>query len=172
MDAAPRRACPGAPGVPQPWLAPGGLPARARRRAARWAAPQARWRRRTPSGVLTTCSWEQSDTMVKVYVPLRGVQTDMLRATFTPNSVEVMSRRAVPLPIDSLETLKWALSCLPGHLLLTLHPKLPCLVKGPITPKGCAEAACWTLICKVGLELHILPPQATDTLFLVAGEGV
>lgn len=72
--------------------------------------------------VLTTCSWEQSDTMVKVYVPLRGVQTDMLRATFTPNSVEVMSRRAVPLPIDSLETLKWALSCLPGHLLLTLHP--------------------------------------------------
>ena len=39
--------------------------------------------------VLTTCSWEQSDTMVKVYVPLRGVQTDMLRATFTPNSVEV-----------------------------------------------------------------------------------
>ena len=39
--------------------------------------------------VLTTCSWEQSDTMVKVYVPLRGVQTDMLRANFTPNSVEV-----------------------------------------------------------------------------------
>ncbi len=39
--------------------------------------------------VLTTCSWEQSDTMVKVYVPLRGVQTDMLRATFTANSVEV-----------------------------------------------------------------------------------
>lgn len=39
--------------------------------------------------ILTTCSWEQSDTMVKVYVPLRGVQTDMLRATFTSNSVEV-----------------------------------------------------------------------------------
>ncbi|BDA48625.1 probable calcyclin-binding protein at C-terminar half [Coccomyxa sp. Obi] len=39
--------------------------------------------------VLTTCSWEQSDTMVKVYVPLRGVQTDMLRTTFTPTSVEV-----------------------------------------------------------------------------------
>ena len=38
--------------------------------------------------VLTTCSWEQSDAMVKVYVPLRGVQTEMLRATFTPNSVE------------------------------------------------------------------------------------
>ena len=39
--------------------------------------------------VLTTCSWEQSDNMVKVYVPLRGVQTDMLRFNFTPNSVEV-----------------------------------------------------------------------------------
>lgn len=39
--------------------------------------------------VLTTCSWEQSDTMVKVYVPLRGVQTDMLRTTFTSSSVEV-----------------------------------------------------------------------------------
>lgn len=42
-----------------------------------------------PFRVLTTCSWEQSDTMVKVYVPLRGVQTDMLRPTFTSNSVEV-----------------------------------------------------------------------------------
>ncbi len=42
--------------------------------------------------VLTTCSWEQSDTMVKVYVPLRGVQTDMLRTTFTPTSVEVTAR--------------------------------------------------------------------------------
>ena len=27
--------------------------------------------------------------MVKVYVPLHGVQTDMLRATFTPNSMEM-----------------------------------------------------------------------------------
>ena len=27
--------------------------------------------------------------MVEVYVPLCGVQTDMLSATFTPNSVEV-----------------------------------------------------------------------------------
>ena len=45
--------------------------------------------------VLTTCSWEQSDTMVKVYVPLRGVQTDMLRATFTNNSVEVRPCRIV-----------------------------------------------------------------------------
>ncbi len=26
---------------------------------------------------------------MKVYVPLRGVQTDMLRTTFTPTSVEV-----------------------------------------------------------------------------------
>ena len=42
-----------------------------------------------PFRVLTTCSWEQNDTMVKVYVPLRGVQTDMLRATFHLNSLEV-----------------------------------------------------------------------------------
>ena len=41
-----------------------------------------------PFRVLTTCSWEQSDTMVKVYVPLRGVQTDMLRATFHPTALE------------------------------------------------------------------------------------
>ena len=38
---------------------------------------------------LTTCSWEQNDVILKVYVPLRGVQTDMLRATFTPSSAEV-----------------------------------------------------------------------------------
>ena len=42
-----------------------------------------------PFRVLTTCSWEQSDMMVKIYVPLRGVQTDMLRAVFTPTSLEV-----------------------------------------------------------------------------------
>jgi hypothetical protein len=45
---------------------------------------------------LTTCSWEQSDTMVKVYVPLRGVQTDMLRPTFTPTSVEARSPGFTP----------------------------------------------------------------------------
>ena len=28
---------------------------------------------------LTTYSWEQSNMLVKIYVPLRGVQTDMLR---------------------------------------------------------------------------------------------
>lgn len=28
---------------------------------------------------LSTYSWEQSDGLVKIYVPLRGVQTDLLR---------------------------------------------------------------------------------------------
>ena len=42
-----------------------------------------------PFQQLTTCSWEQNDTIVKVYVPLRGIQTDMLRHVFTPNSAEV-----------------------------------------------------------------------------------
>ncbi len=30
---------------------------------------------------LTTFSWEQSDGLVKIYVPLRGVQTELLRCT-------------------------------------------------------------------------------------------
>jgi hypothetical protein len=38
---------------------------------------------------LTTYSWEQSDGLVKIYVPLRGVQTELLRATFTLKSLEV-----------------------------------------------------------------------------------
>ena len=42
-----------------------------------------------PFQQLTTCSWEQNDTIVKVYVPLRGIQTDMLRPVFTGNSAEV-----------------------------------------------------------------------------------
>ncbi len=42
---------------------------------------------------------------VKVYVPLRGVQTDMLRTTFTPTSVEVL--HLVPL----VSTLKQAMPC-------------------------------------------------------------
>ena len=59
-----------APGMWPPALAPGG-PA-------------------VPFAQLTTCSWEQNDTIVKVYVPLRGVQTDMLRPVFTPTSAEVV----------------------------------------------------------------------------------
>lgn len=42
-----------------------------------------------PFQQLTTCSWEQNDTIVKVYVPLKGIQTDMLRPAFTSNSAEV-----------------------------------------------------------------------------------
>lgn len=38
---------------------------------------------------LDTCSWEQTDSFVKVYVPLRGVHTDLLLPHFTSNSVEV-----------------------------------------------------------------------------------
>ena len=64
---------------------PGGLGAAAAATAAAAAVAA------EPFRVLTTCSWEQSDTMVKVYVPLRGVQTDMLRAVFTPTSLEVVT---------------------------------------------------------------------------------
>lgn len=41
---------------------------------------------------LTTCSWEQSSTSVRVYVPLRGVQTSQIQASFEQSSVEVRSR--------------------------------------------------------------------------------
>lgn len=40
---------------------------------------------------LTTCSWEQNETMVKVYVPLRGVQTENLRSVFDATSVLVQN---------------------------------------------------------------------------------
>ena len=49
-----------------------------------------------PFQQLTTCSWEQNDTIVKVYVPLRGIQTDMLRPVFTSNSAEVGYPNAAP----------------------------------------------------------------------------
>ena len=42
---------------------------------------------------LSTCSWEQTDSIVKVYVPLRGVQTELLRAVFEPTFVEVRTAR-------------------------------------------------------------------------------
>jgi hypothetical protein len=38
---------------------------------------------------LDTCSWEQTESWVKVYVPLRGVHSDLLYPHFTSNSVEV-----------------------------------------------------------------------------------
>eukprot|EP00884_Botryococcus_braunii_P009848 jgi/Botrbrau1/18865/Bobra.177_2s0025.1 len=42
--------------------------------------------------VLDYCNWEQTDTWVKVYVPLRGVHTDMLQASFSRTSVQVHVR--------------------------------------------------------------------------------
>ena len=42
-----------------------------------------------PFRILSTCSWEQSPYTVKIYVPLHGVKTDLLRATFETNSLEV-----------------------------------------------------------------------------------
>ena len=38
---------------------------------------------------LDVCTCEQTPTAIKVYVPLRGVQTEMLRSAFTMSSVEV-----------------------------------------------------------------------------------
>lgn len=42
-----------------------------------------------PFRILTTCSWEQNPYTVKVYVPLHGVKTELLRAVFEPNSLEI-----------------------------------------------------------------------------------
>ena len=99
--------------------------------------------------VLTTCSWEQSDTMVKVYVPLRGVQTDMLRATFTPNSVEVRSDRTVPLPVE-MPSVSGKGSCPPAHLC----PRLTYLMIGPVTQKPCTQATCTSSAARTRNGMH------------------
>ncbi len=56
---------------------------------------------------LSTYSWEQSDGLVKIYVPLRGVQTDLLRcATPVPGPPgRLEAWRAdprVPVPLSRL----------------------------------------------------------------------
>ena len=40
---------------------------------------------------LTSCTWEQDVSCIKVYIPLRGVHNDMIRTHFTRHSVEVGS---------------------------------------------------------------------------------
>ena len=42
-----------------------------------------------PFRILTTCSWEQNDYTVKIYVPLQGVKTDLLRAVFQPDTLHI-----------------------------------------------------------------------------------
>ena len=42
-----------------------------------------------PFRILTTCSWEQNAYTVKVYVPLHGVKTDLLRAVFQPHMLDI-----------------------------------------------------------------------------------
>lgn len=42
-----------------------------------------------PYRILTTCSWEQNAYTVKIYVPLHGVKTDLLRAVFEPHMLDI-----------------------------------------------------------------------------------
>ena len=39
---------------------------------------------------LETCNYEQNAEMLRIYIPLRGVQTDMIKATFHTRSAEVL----------------------------------------------------------------------------------
>ena len=53
-----------------------------------------------PFRILTTCSWEQNPYTVKVYVPLHGVKTELLRAVFEKNSLEI---KAVNLQVGIIK---------------------------------------------------------------------
>lgn len=62
--------------------------------------PQAVIPPEAPFRILTTCSWEQNLYTVKVYVPLHGVKTELLRAVFERNSLEI---KAVNLQVSLSE---------------------------------------------------------------------
>lgn len=49
--------------------------------------------------ILTTCSWEQNAFTVKIYVPLHGVKTDLLRAVFEPHMLDI---KAMNLQVQML----------------------------------------------------------------------
>ena len=51
-----------------------------------------------PFRILTTCSWEQNAYTVKIYVPLQGVKTDLLRAVFQPDTLHI---KAINLQVSS-----------------------------------------------------------------------
>ena len=51
-----------------------------------------------PFRILTTCSWEQNAYTVKIYVPLHGVKTDLLRAVFEPHMLDI---KAMNLQVQS-----------------------------------------------------------------------
>ena len=40
---------------------------------------------------LETCNYEQNAETLRIYIPLRGVQTDMIKSTFSSRSAEVSS---------------------------------------------------------------------------------
>lgn len=58
---------------------------------------------------LTVCSWEQNETMIKVYVPLRGVQTENLRSVFDATSILVQppSKHVLMFVLPTLELPKF-----------------------------------------------------------------
>jgi hypothetical protein len=96
-----------------------------------------------PFRVLTTCSWEQSDTMVKVYVPLRGVQTDMLRATFHPTSLEARAPACIGSPSPASPSPPLALAAL-RYLppLCSVEQVAACLAEEPTEDNEACEQGC------------------------------
>ena len=70
-----------------------------------------------PFRILTTCSWEQNAYTVKIYVPLHGVKTDLLRAVFEPHMLDI---KAMNLQVKQLVLLHTRLlyACCLSMLLL------------------------------------------------------
>ena len=74
-----------------------------------------------PFRILTTCSWEQNAYTVKIYVPLQGVKTDLLRAVFQPDTLHI---KAINLQVSCGFCLIWAKQH-SKHLLRTITMNAP-----------------------------------------------
>lgn len=102
---------------------------------------------------LTTYSWEQSDGLVKIYVPLRGVQTNLLRSVSLHNHVSSY----VPLCGVQTNLLRLVRLHLSSYVLICLTS--PCHANQPaqIRPSS------YVFICHASLWHANRPAQVTPS---------
>ena len=107
---------------------------------------------REPFRILTTCSWEQNAYTVKIYVPLHGVKTDLLRAVFQPHTLDI---KAINLQVGIRD------SVLIAH---SVFPVVPSCTFVSVAGYCCSQQAA-LMRCALCLSLSILLRRA-KTIYL------
>ena len=126
---------------------------------------------------LTTYSWEQSDMLVKIYVPLRGVQTDLLRhdSLYLEECVRVMvslpwgmcqgHNKEGPGRLSNFPRVK--VCCLPVCVQQHTRSWFNCAPLCPDISSAPILLRCRATFMHMGLEVKVIGLQGRSYVFVI-----